>query len=82
MPSATGSYGWEHTYARVASSVSAQNPCPSPSAMYTARRSTSSRRTVSYCPKVGEPTRTSTITSSRAPRTQVTYLAWLGGTLM
>ena len=29
---------------------------------------------------VGEPTRRSTTTSRTAPLTQVTYLAWLGGT--
>src|SRR5690625_6299726 len=45
-----------------------------------ARRSTSSSRTLSHLPKVGEPTRMSTTTSSTAPRRQVTYLACDGGT--
>ena len=60
--------------------LSAMNAWPSPSARYMPRRSTSSRSTLSHCPNVGEPTRMSTTTSSTAPVTHVTYLAWPGGT--
>ena len=45
-----------------------------------ARRSTSSRRTESHLPKVGEPTRMSMAKSRTAPRRQATYLACEGGT--
>src|SRR5450759_1767328 len=45
-----------------------------------ARRSTSSSRTVSQTPKVGDPTRMSTATSSTEPLAHMTYFAWPGGT--
>ena len=60
--------------------ASAMNAWPRPSSRYMPRRSTSSSRTLSHCPNVGEPTRRSTTTSRTAPVTHVTYLAWPGGT--
>ena len=60
-------------------SSSAMNAWPSPSPTYAAARFWSSRRTMSYCPNVGEPIRMSTTTSTSAPEGQVTYFAWLGG---
>ena len=75
-----GAYGVEHRYSTVACSVSAMKAWPSPSVRKTARPLVSSSRVASQVPNPGDPSLISTTTSMTAPATQVTYLAWPGGT--
>jgi len=75
-----GAYGVEHRYSTVAWSLTAMNPCPSPSARNSDPRFSLSSRTASHFPNPGDPVRRSTTTSTIAPLTQLTYFACPGGT--
>ena len=63
----------------VAVGVRAIQACPRPSEMNTAPPESYSC-TAAHSPNADDPVRTSTTTSRIAPATQVTYLAWPGGT--